>query len=142
MPDESLYNEQLVGDEVETQVLIPEGDYEAIITSIDPYVASTGNKCAWWRFKLSGDNEYAGTPLSSNTNLPVSGLSKEDLRKCWKWRGFCEAISAPLRSTVKEVEQVAKGKKVIARVVNSFYGGVERSAVDGIVTKQSTEIPF
>ena len=142
MPEESLYEKEIVGDEVEGFPVVPEAIYDAVITDIEPYVASSGRECAWWRFKLVGESEYAGQVVSANTNLPVAGMSKGELRKCWKFKSLCEATGISPRGKMREIIEAAKGKRVKVEVLTDQYGGAERSYVNSIVTKAETEIPF
>ena len=138
MTEESLYEREIVGDEVEGFPEVAEAVYDAVIVRIDPYIASSGRDCAWWRCKLIGESEYAGQVVSANTNLPVAGMSKEELRKCWKFKGLCEAIGISPRGKMREIMEAAKGKKVRAEVLTGAYG----SYVNSFVTKAETEIPF
>jgi len=51
--------------EVDEFPVVPEGIYDAVITSIDPYIAASGREAAWWRFKILGEVEYAGQVVSA-----------------------------------------------------------------------------
>ena len=129
--------------EVEEFPLIPEGIYDAVSVDIQPYVAASGNYCAWWRWKIVGSEDYAGVVLSANVNLPVEGSSKDWIRKCWKFKTFIRDLGIQTTDrTLREILKEAKGKRARIEVITDRYAGAERSIVNSIVPKEESEIPF
>jgi len=120
---ESLLDTPMAGSEVEQFPVVPETTYDALLEDIDPYIADSQAACAWWRFKLAGDSEYAGQVLSANTNLPVAGMDKKQINKCWKYRTFCDKLNVSPSITLREVIVAVKGRKVKIEVINDEYGG-------------------
>lgn len=141
---ENLLDKKLLFSEVEEFPVVPEGIYDAISVSIDPYVSSSGNECAWWRFKIVGDNEYAGQLVSMNVNLPVAGSSKEWLRKCWKFKTTLRALGVDLKDrTLREVIESVKGLRCKIEVLTDVYAGSERSYVNSVISeKEAPKLPF
>ena len=142
MSDESILDREIVGDEVEAFPVVPEAIYDAIINDIDPYTSASGSACAWWRFKLVGESEWAGQVISANTNLPVAGMTKKEINKCWKYRNFCDTLHVNPRGTLRSVLDAIKGRKVKVEVINDEFGGAQRSYVNSIVSEEETKVPF
>jgi len=129
--------------EVDEFPVVPEGIYDAVITSIDPYIAASGREAAWWRFKILGEVEYAGQVVSANTILPVDGMPKSELRKCWKFKSFLRTLGISLQDRpLKDIINDVVGKRVKVEVLNDTFGGVERSYVNSILPTEEVEIKF